>query len=239
MNSRSLTILLKLKKLFSFALSILVFKVWAQSDLQCVPRAWCYFEDLELVTRLQFSENGQPYFLVEIPQEELSGLGVSESRLIEYHPSIELISLMSSNELGNVPNDGRIYVYGSLSYVPELEWFGASLSVVEVMGYSGALPVSNGGYSFCYFQGAWKVFDDSDLLSVLFNFGSRAGQAGSPICGSSSLMWGRLYPDVTSDGVVDDADLIYVLNNFGRRVCEGVPCAPNNSIRIWIWNPPN
>jgi len=41
--------------------------------------------------------------------------------------------------------------------------------------------------------------DDSDLLSVLFNFGSSGGSA-----------------DLNQDGVVDDSDLLLVLFNFGQ-----------------------
>ncbi len=72
-------------------------------------------------------------------------------------------------------------------------------------GYNAAT-----GFSEAYLLDTWRMgdtngdgcIDDSDLLAVLFAF-------GTPGTGSTR------HEDITEDGIVDDADLLVVLFNFG------------------------
>ena len=92
---------------------------------------------------------------------------------------------------------------------------GSYLEIARALSPDGRYIVGEGfnaaiGRSEAYLLDTWRIgdtngdgcIDDSDLLAVLFAF-------GTPGTGSTR------HEDINKDGIVDDADLLIVLFNFG------------------------
>lgn len=207
-------------------------------DNLCVPNPVCNFDRLTIETPIRFHPSGRPYMQEWLPPDKTAGIDLVGITVVDYHSSLLTVTFWP--DLEQPPMTDAIHVYSGLLELPSEGYTEITLNIAAILDYRGAVSIridwdDLSSYSPCvvYSTGELRKIGDEDLLNVLYSFGARRGQGGEPSCSySNGFTWGRLYGDVTRDGVVDYADLVFVIRNWNRNACSYFACRPD--IRLTI-----